>query len=106
MQDQPPAEAILAAIRARMEGEAPPPFRAEVDGGDDEAPTPTADAALDAAPGAEPAAPSAINPADSVLAAEVRALLGPALKRWLDANLPEMVERITRAEIRRMTGHS
>lgn len=107
MPEQPPVEAILAAIRARMDGKAPPPLH------DDDEAMPhvvgqhgaeahrTEEA--EAAPGT---AQPAVNPADSVLAAEVRALLAPALRRWLDANLPEMVERITRAEIRRMTGHS
>jgi len=35
----------------------------------------------------------------------VRSLLEPQLKAWLDANLPEMVERLTSAEIARLTGH-
>ena len=32
-----------------------------------------------------------------------RELLRPMLKDWLDANLPPMVERIVRDEIRKMT---
>ena len=38
------------------------------------------------------------------LDAEVRALLVPLLRDWLDAHLPEIVEAATRSEIRRLTG--
>lgn len=34
----------------------------------------------------------------------LRSMLEPMLKAWLDANLPEIVEAATRAEIRRLTG--
>lgn len=34
----------------------------------------------------------------------IRSLLTPMLKAWLDANLPEIVERTAQAEIRRLTG--
>jgi cell pole-organizing protein PopZ len=32
------------------------------------------------------------------------AVLEPMLRQWLDANLPEICERIAQAEIRRLTG--
>jgi cell pole-organizing protein PopZ len=32
------------------------------------------------------------------------ALLEPMLRQWIDANLPEICERIAQAEIRRLTG--
>ncbi len=34
----------------------------------------------------------------------IRSLLTPMLKGWLDAHLPEIVERTAQAEIRRLTG--
>jgi cell pole-organizing protein PopZ len=33
----------------------------------------------------------------------VRDMLKPMLKEWLDANLPDMVERLVRAEIERVS---
>jgi cell pole-organizing protein PopZ len=33
----------------------------------------------------------------------VREMLKPMLKAWLDANLPDMVERLVRAEIERLS---
>ncbi len=35
----------------------------------------------------------------------MRGMLQPMLKHWLDANLPEIVEKVAQAEIRRLTGH-
>lgn len=35
---------------------------------------------------------------------EVRVLLAPLLKAWLDAHLPEIVETAVHAELRRLTG--
>ena len=32
------------------------------------------------------------------------ALLEPMLRKWIDANLPEICERVAQAEIRRLTG--
>lgn len=40
---------------------------------------------------------------DVTLDALVREMLEPMLSDWIDRNLPEMVERIVQAEIRRMT---
>lgn len=34
----------------------------------------------------------------------VRSALAPVLKEWLDANLPEIVDRAARDEIARLTG--
>jgi cell pole-organizing protein PopZ len=36
----------------------------------------------------------------------VREEIRPALKQWLDANLPPMVERLVRAEIERVVGRA
>ena len=33
-----------------------------------------------------------------------RAVLEPMLQQWLDANLPEICERVAQSEIRRLTG--
>ncbi len=37
---------------------------------------------------------------------EVRELIVPLLREWLDAHLPEIVEAAVTAEIRRLTGQS
>lgn len=61
---------------------------------------------IDEAP-AEPAAappPSASAPASGTTLEDlVRPLLEPMLKAWLDANLPEIVDRAAQAEIARLT---
>jgi hypothetical protein len=83
-------DAILASIRARV--------------------TDTVAADPDDAPPAEPVA-TLPPPADVVLApgamtvdALLRQMLEPQVKAWLDAHLPEMVERLVREDIRRITG--
>jgi cell pole-organizing protein PopZ len=98
--DKPPTaaiptslDAILASIRARV--------------------TETVAADADDAPAADPAA-ALPAPADVVLAAIppgavtvdalLRQMLEPQVKAWLDAHLPEMVERLVREDIRRITG--
>ncbi|WP_340313547.1 DUF2497 domain-containing protein [Rhizorhabdus argentea] len=40
---------------------------------------------------------------DVTLDALVREMLQPLLSEWIDKNLPDMVERLVQAEIRRMT---
>jgi cell pole-organizing protein PopZ len=42
--------------------------------------------------------------APNTLEGLVREMLRPMLKEWLDANLPELVERMVSKEIRRITG--
>lgn len=86
-------DAILAAIRARV--------TESVAADDQDAPAPDPAAAFPA-------------PADVVLAAAppgavtvdalLRQMLEPQVKAWLDAHLPEMVERLVREDIRRLTG--
>lgn len=41
---------------------------------------------------------------DNTLEGLVREMLRPMLKEWLDANLPEVVERMVAREIKRITG--
>jgi len=96
MSELPPnIDAILASIRSRMaeDGSVPAPPVAE----------------------AQPVLPAptvpAIDPGATLLAGGgltldglMRSLLEPMLQRWLDANLPEIVEKIAQAEIRRLTG--
>ncbi len=90
---QPPLDDILASIRrAVQDGPALPEENAPAT-----APT-LGDAPVSTAP---------LAPLTAELTVEqlVRSLLEPQLKEWLDANLPELVERLTRAEIARLTGH-
>jgi len=42
---------------------------------------------------------------DPSIEALTRSILEPQIRAWLDAHLPELVERITREEILRLTGH-
>jgi hypothetical protein len=93
MSELPPnIDAILASIRSRMNEEAPPPLPEPVE------------------PVAEPApvAPDlgavVMDGGTTTLDGLVRSLLEPMLKTWLDANMPEIVERMAQAEIKRLTG--
>jgi cell pole-organizing protein PopZ len=42
---------------------------------------------------------------DALVRSMIEPLLEPAIKRWLDAHLPEIVEAATHAEIKRLTGN-
>lgn len=95
MSDLPPTiDAILESIRARVTAA--------------EAPPPPSEPAPAAAP--EPAVPDlaqvAVPPpgAGTTLDQLIRDLLEPMLQRWMDANLPEIVEKVAQAEVRRLTG--
>ena len=91
-ESQLPLDDILASIRrAVQDGPALPDENAPVSAPSDHAPI----------------APAPLAPLTAELTVEqlVRSLLEPQLKAWLDANLPELVERLTRAEIARLTGH-
>lgn len=59
-------------------------------------------AALAVEKAAEPASPTPAS--DLSVNALVEAALRPMLKNWLDAHLPEMVERLVAREISRITG--
>jgi hypothetical protein len=90
MSELPPnIDAILASIRSRMNDETPPP------------PPP---------PVAEPPAVVAdlgavvLDNGAMTLDGLIRSLLEPMLKNWLDANMPEIVERLAQNEIKRLTG--
>jgi len=90
---QPNIDAILASIRSRMtDGGAPAPIEA--------APAPVA-AEMPAAP--DIGAVVIDSPA-MTLDGLVRSMLEPLLQKWLDANMPEIVERMAQAEIKRLTG--
>lgn len=67
-----------------------------------------ADPALTESPAGPPPAPAPVPIPDSGITLEelVRSMLAPMLQAWLDAHLPEIVERATHAEIRRLTGRS
>lgn len=65
---------------------------------------------IDEVPDETPVAPppAAAPPASGGTTLEdlVRPLLAPMIKQWLDANLPEIVDRAAREEIARLTGRS
>ena len=93
MTQQPASiDAILASIRARVtgpdDGPAPPP---------------------PPEPAAEPAIPLdsvVVTPAAATMTLDelIRSLLAPQIKAWLDAHMPEIVEKLAREEIKRLTG--
>ncbi|QXQ08442.1 DUF2497 domain-containing protein [Sphingosinicellaceae bacterium] len=64
---------------------------------------PAAGPAPETAVAAAPAAAAALA-RDVTLEALVRSALEPVLKQWLDAHLPEIVDRAAQAEIARLTG--
>jgi hypothetical protein len=85
-------DAILASIRARVmspddgetaELEAPLP-----------APPPVQLSDVEMTPGS----------ASMTLDQLIRSLLAPHIQAWLDTNMPEIVEKLAREEIRRLTG--
>ena len=95
MSEPPPAlDVILASIRARV----------MEPGNDDNEDSPSP------APALAPAPVSLANvtlPASSTgmtLDELMRSMLAPQIKAWLDANMPEIVEKLAREEIKRLTG--
>lgn len=50
------------------------------------------------------AAPQIVRSGETSLEGLVREMLRPMLAQWLDANLPDMVERMVKAEIARIAG--
>jgi cell pole-organizing protein PopZ len=94
MSELPPnIDAILASIRSRMAEDAPVAAKAAAP-----------EAAVVPAPELPEPATVSLGGADMTLDGLMRSLLEPMLQRWLDANLPEIVEKIAQAEIRRLTG--
>lgn len=103
MSDLPPnIDAILASIRSRMteNGAAldPPVLPAF--------PTAPAETVPSVAAPVVPAvdlAEVSTEGATMTIDALLRSLLEPAIKAWLDAHAPEIVERLAQGEIRRLT---
>jgi hypothetical protein len=86
-------DAILASIRARV--------MAPADGDGPE---------LEDAPPPEPP-PVALNEVEITPSAAsmtlddlIRSMLSPHIQAWLNANMPEIVEKLAREEIKRLTG--
>lgn len=102
MSEMPPAlDAILASIRARVLESG------NYDSEDEQPPR----AALPPSPAPDPLAPSSLanvtTPSISTamtLDELMRSMLTPQIKAWLDANMPEIVEKLAREEIKRLTG--
>jgi hypothetical protein len=83
-------DAIMASIRASLADDVPPAVPAQ----------PAA-----ARPLTPPPVPSAADVSAS-LDDVVRAMVGPMLQAWLGTHMPEIVEKATHAEIRRLTGRT
>ncbi len=94
MSDLPPTiDAILDSIRARVTAEAEPKPEKQ----------PAKAPKAVKAEAAELDAGAMVVPA-MTLEALMRQMLEPMLKQWLDERLPEIVERATQAEIKRLSG--
>ncbi|MGI4876180.1 MAG: DUF2497 domain-containing protein [Janthinobacterium lividum] len=99
--DRAGMDEIMASIR-RIVTDAP----AEPDDNADDWPIGSAPPQAAASPAAAPqATPQPVAGGGVTLDAFLRSMLEPMLRTWLDANLPEIVEAATRAEIARLTGH-
>lgn len=85
-------DAILASIRARVTGAEDTPELPPLDDPEPE----TVDLSNVTMPP---------EVATMTLDAVIRDMMGPHIKAWLDANMPEIVEKLARAEIRRLTSN-
>jgi hypothetical protein len=87
-------DAILESIRQRMvDPEAAP------------VPPPQSSAPSPPAPRPDRLVAAPVVAAGGVsVEALVTAVLEPLLREWIDANMPEIAERVAQAEIRRLTG--
>ncbi|WP_017667026.1 DUF2497 domain-containing protein [Sandarakinorhabdus sp. AAP62] len=97
MSEAPPAlDVILASIRARVMEPA-----AE---GEDESPPPPP--AMTAAPSPVSLAHVTLPPSSTGMTLDelMRSMLAPQIQAWLNANMPEIVEKLAREEIKRLTG--
>ena len=95
MTDNPASlDAILASIRARVMSPDDAPREEEDDGQLtlDSVQVPLGDVEV---------TPSA---ASMTLDELIRSMLSPHIQSWLDNNMPEIVEKLAREEIRRLTG--
>jgi cell pole-organizing protein PopZ len=96
MSELPPnIDAILASIRARMNDDAPVP---------PEAPKKPPEVVVKPAAAVASIGAVVLDGSAITLDGLVRSMLEPMLKAWLDANMPEIVERMAQAEIKRLTG--
>lgn len=98
MSDLPPTiDAILESIRARVTGEAGPsplpPLQA-----DSPPPLPIITSPV------EDPGQIVLGAGSITIDALVQKMLEPMLKAWLDQRLPEIVERVAQAEIKRIAG--
>jgi hypothetical protein len=95
MSEPPPAlDVILASIRARV----------MEPGNDDNEDSPSP--ALAPAPAPVSLANVTLPSSSTGMTLDelMRSMLAPQIKAWLDANMPEIVEKLAREEIKRLTG--
>lgn len=88
-----PAEEVLELTEPLPEPVSGPPLLSEV----------TATVASQSLSALSTLAVRGYEGSDKTLEALIRELLQPMLKQWLDANLPEIVERLVSREIQRIT---
>ncbi|MCS6986611.1 MAG: DUF2497 domain-containing protein [Sphingomonadaceae bacterium] len=86
----PRLKSILESIRQTVAGEAPA-------GAPEQAP------AAEAAPAPRPLRPN-VPPGERTVEEFLADLIRPQVEAWLEAHLPEIVQRLAAEEIRRLTG--
>jgi len=85
----PGLKSLLDSIRQTVGGDAPPAAPAEADAGPASQP---------------PAPPRALPPGSRSVEEFLADLIRPQVAAWLDAHLPEIVQKLAAEEIRRLTG--
>jgi cell pole-organizing protein PopZ len=109
----PNLASILESIRATVGGDAPPAApmeteaEAELEAGASEEIVAEAPA-TDKAPAATPARgkKAAVPPAQRSVEDFLADLIRPQVQAWLDAHLPELIQKMAAEEIARLTGRS
>jgi Protein of unknown function (DUF2497) len=97
MTEPPPAlDVILASIRARVMDPA----------GEDQGEAPPQAPAVTAAPSPVSLAHVTLPSSSTGMTLDelMRSMLAPQIQAWLNANMPEIVEKLAREEIKRLTG--
>jgi hypothetical protein len=105
----PNLASILDSIRATVGGETPPPAVAEAE--PEVLVEPAADATpAEAAPAPAPApakkAKAAVPPPQRSVEEFLAEMIRPQVQAWLDAHLPELIQKMAAEEIARLTGRN
>lgn len=104
----PNLASILDSIRATVGGDTPPPAQAQAEA-DEESngpPAPAIDESESAPAPARAKKAAAVPPPQRTVEAFLAEMIRPQVQAWLDAHLPELVQKMAAAEIARLTGRN